>query len=73
MSGYPHLLSPRRVGTLELKPTLPDGDGSKGRWTECDSHPLPNACRVKLRDLRDRLPAGVAMVTPEERQAILAA
>lgn len=43
----------------------------QGRWTECDSHPLPDARLVKLRDLRDTLPVDVAMVTSEERQAIL--
>jgi hypothetical protein len=43
----------------------------QGRWTECDSHPMPHVRTVKLRDLRDRLPADVAMVTPEERQSIL--
>lgn len=43
----------------------------QGRWTECDSQPMPVTRVVKLKDLKDSLPADVAMVTPEERQAIL--
>ncbi len=43
----------------------------QGRWTDCDSHPMPVARVVKLKDLKDVLPADVAMVTADERQAIL--
>jgi hypothetical protein len=43
----------------------------QGRWTECDSQPLPKAHLVKLRDLPGVLPADVARITPEERQEIL--
>jgi hypothetical protein len=43
----------------------------QGRWTECDSHPLPRVSLVKLRDLSGVLPADVARVTPEQRQEIL--
>lgn len=43
----------------------------QGRWTDCDSQPMPVARVVKLKDLKKALPRDVAMVTPEERQAIL--
>jgi hypothetical protein len=43
----------------------------QGRWTECDSHPLPKVNLVKLRDLSGVLPDDVAKVTPEQRQKIL--
>jgi len=43
----------------------------QGRWTECDSQPMPETRVVKLKDLRKALPADVATVTPEQRQAIL--
>lgn len=43
----------------------------QGRWTRCDSQPMPEARVVKLKDLDQTLPRGAARVTPEERQAIL--
>lgn len=43
----------------------------QGRWTNCDSQPMPVAKVVKLKDLRKALPADVATVTPEQRQEIL--
>jgi len=43
----------------------------QGRWTGCDSQPIPSAIKVKLSELMDHLPADVATVTPEERQDIL--
>lgn len=43
----------------------------QGRWTGCDSHPIPEARVVKLKDLKDALPPDVVMVTPEERQDII--
>jgi hypothetical protein len=43
----------------------------QGRWTECDSQPMPATRIVKLKELKNALPANVARVTPEERQAIL--
>lgn len=43
----------------------------QGRWTGCDSQPIPAARVVKLKDLKAALPADVAMVTPEERAAII--
>jgi len=43
----------------------------QGRWTGCDSHPVPSATKVKLGELMAHLPADVATVTPEQRQEIL--
>lgn len=43
----------------------------QGRWTDCDSQPMPVAKVVKLQDLRGALPADVATVTAEQRQEIL--
>ena len=43
----------------------------QGRWTGCDSQPIPTVRLVKLKDVIAQLPKGVAMVTPEQRQQIL--
>lgn len=43
----------------------------QGRWTGCDSQPLPTATKVKLGELMSHLPADVATVTPAQRQEIL--
>lgn len=43
----------------------------QGRWTECDSHPIPEVRKVKLEEVLSALPADVATVTPEERQEII--
>jgi hypothetical protein len=43
----------------------------QGRWTNCDSQPMPVAKVVKLKNLRKAFPADVATVTPEQRQEIL--
>lgn len=43
----------------------------QGRWTECDSEPMPEVRKVKLADVAASLPAGVATVTPEERQEVI--
>jgi hypothetical protein len=43
----------------------------QGRWTGCDSQPIPTVRKVKLADVAAALPNGVATVTPEERQQIL--
>jgi hypothetical protein len=46
--------------------------GIYGRWYDCDSEPLPTLTKVKLKDLRDHLPADTPVVTPEERAEELA-
>lgn len=43
----------------------------QGRWTGCDSQPIPAAIKVKLKDVMKHLPADVATVTPQQRQEIL--
>ncbi len=43
----------------------------QGRWMGCDTDPIPEVQKVKLKDVLKTLPAGVATVTPEERQKIL--
>jgi hypothetical protein len=43
----------------------------KGRWTGCDSHPLPELRRVKFREVRRKLPKDTALVSPEERDQIV--
>lgn len=43
----------------------------QGRWTGCDSQPIPAVRKIRIGDVFACLPAGVAKVTPEERQQIL--
>jgi hypothetical protein len=43
----------------------------QGRWMGCDSDPIPEVQKVKVKDVLKALPAGVATVTPQERDAIL--
>lgn len=43
----------------------------QGRWTGCDSQPIPAVRKVPIGDVFEFLPAGVATVTPEQRQHIL--
>jgi hypothetical protein len=43
----------------------------QGRWTGCDSQPIPTVQKVKVADVLKVLPNGVAMVTPEQRQEII--
>ncbi|MDE2406227.1 MAG: DUF1214 domain-containing protein [Sphingomonadales bacterium] len=45
----------------------------QGRWTGCDSHPIPEVRVVKIKDLKKVLPKDVARVTPAEREEILRA
>lgn len=42
-----------------------------GRWTECDTQPVPTITKVKLADVRNYLPAGTPVVTAMERDASL--
>jgi len=43
----------------------------QGRWTGCDTQPIPSLIKVKLKDVRKHLPADVATVTPTERDEIV--
>ncbi|MET0987032.1 MAG: hypothetical protein ABW034_16675 [Steroidobacteraceae bacterium] len=42
-----------------------------GRWTQCDSQPVPTVDKVKLADLRRHLPQDTPVVTAEARDAQL--
>ena len=42
-----------------------------GRWTQCDSWPMPEARLVKLADIRNHLPADTPVVSEEERREAL--
>ena len=43
----------------------------QGRWTGCDSQPIPEVEKVKLAAVKQAMPEGVATVTPKEREAIV--
>jgi len=43
----------------------------QGRWTGCDTQPIPSVRKVKVKDVLKALPGGVATVTPQQRQEIL--
>lgn len=42
-----------------------------GRWTQCDTAPLPELKRVKLADIRQHLPADTPVVSEAERREAL--
>lgn len=43
----------------------------QGRWTDCNSQPVPSTKKVLLEEVRDHLPADTPVVTAEERQKII--
>lgn len=43
----------------------------QGRWTHCDSQPVPVVKKVLLDDVREHLPADTSVVTAAERQVIV--
>lgn len=43
----------------------------QGRWTGCDSQPIPTVHKCKIDDVLSHLPAGVETVTYQEREAIV--
>ena len=43
----------------------------QGRWTGCDSQPIPEVRKMKIGRVRDALPKDVAVVTPRERERIV--
>lgn len=45
----------------------------QGRWTGCDSQPIPEVEKVKVKDVLSAMPRGVATVTAIQRQTILRA
>lgn len=68
------VISARDPGVKNWLDTAGHAKGAvQGRWTGCDSHPMPTVTKVKLGELAAHLPADVARVTPAEREAILRA
>jgi hypothetical protein len=45
----------------------------QGRWTDCDSQPIPSVRKVALKNVRKFLPKQTATVTREEREKIIRA
>ncbi len=43
----------------------------QGRWTGCDSQPIPRVVKVRFADVQRSLPGDVARVTPGQRQEIV--
>lgn len=43
----------------------------QGRWTGCDSQPIPKLTKVKVKNVLKALPKDVAKVTPDERDTIV--
>ena len=43
----------------------------QGRWLEASSNPIPTLTKVKLGAVRQHLPADTAIVTPQQRDALL--
>lgn len=43
----------------------------QGRWTDCNSRPIPSTKKVLLEEVRDHLPADTPVVSAEERQEII--
>ena len=68
------VISPKDPGVKNWMDTAGHAKGViQGRWTGCDSQPIPTVSKVKLKDVRKALPKDVATVTPEQREAILRA
>jgi len=43
----------------------------QGRWTDCDSQPIPTVRKLKIDEVRAALPADTPTVTLEERETII--
>jgi hypothetical protein len=43
----------------------------QGRWTDCDSQPIPTLRKLALSAVRDALPADTKTVTPQQREQIV--
>ena len=66
------VVSARDPGVLNWLDTSGHPRGAvQGRWTGCDSHPIPSARVVKTDEVLQSLPSGTPRVTAEERQRIL--
>jgi hypothetical protein len=43
----------------------------QGRWTDCDSQPIPTVQKLALQDVRKSLPVETKTITPEQREQII--
>lgn len=43
----------------------------QGRWTECDSQPVPSVRKLAFAEVRKALPRDTATLTPEQRERII--
>lgn len=66
------VVSPRDPGVANWLDTAGYNSGLiQGRWTGCDSQPMPEVRLVKLAELDKVLPKDTRRVTPEQREEIL--
>lgn len=66
------VVSPRDPGVKNWLDTAGYPTGIiQGRWTDCDSQPMPTIRKVALAEVMSHLPADTVTVTPEERDYIL--
>ncbi len=66
------VISAQDPGILNWMDTAGHPRGAiQGRWTGCDSQPIPEVRKVKLKDVAKHLPKDTPKVTPEQRQTIL--
>ena len=43
----------------------------QGRWTDCDSQPIPTVTKIAAGAVRDHLPPETGTVTPEQRETLI--
>ena len=66
------VIANRDPGVLNWLDTAGYPSGAmQGRWTDCDSQPVPSARKVKLADLAGALPPDTPKITPAEREKII--
>jgi hypothetical protein len=68
------VVAPRDPGVKNWLDTAGYPTGAiQGRWTDCDSQPIPSVRKVALAEVVKLLPRDTAMVTPTERDQIIRA
>ncbi|MDE2595867.1 MAG: hypothetical protein KGL44_03205 [Sphingomonadales bacterium] len=45
----------------------------QGRWTDCDSQPIPEVIKVPLAEVRKHLPSETPAITPDQRDKVIRA
>jgi len=66
------VVSARDPGVPNWLDTAGYGQGLiQGRWTGCDSQPIPSIRKVSLSDVRKLLPPHTPTITPDERQRLI--